>query len=417
MPPSPAARFTFARGNAAKLASLPRYLTGNLRTRFATRDPRLWVFGSAFGLSDGALALLRAARRLEPSVRLAWLVGNPDEARRARSLGLDWAAKDSSEGFELTASAGVVAVTHGFGDVNRYALRGATIAQLWHGSPMKKLHADSPAALSLGPLNRFPPARRLIREAYRRGTRRISLLPVASETFVPFMCSAFDLPRERVRVLGEPRTDVLFRGSVAGRRAAARELLERGVPGLVGRRALLYAPTWRDGEPDPGVPTDRQWRRIDAYCTATDSVLLIRPHPLGVGSYGHTSRHVRLIPPTVLPESMPLLWGIDTLITDYSSMAFDYSVTGNPIIFLAPDLEHYASTRGLYLDYATVTGGRWRQDWDGVLDALENLDADAAARERAAGRSAALAALAHRHTDGRSAKRVAKHLAELTLRA
>ncbi len=412
--PSPDARFTFAKGNAAKLAGLPRYATGNIRTRFITRDPRLWVFGSAFGLADGALALLRAARRLEAGRRLVWLVGNAEQARRARSLGLEWAAKDSPEGFDLTARAGVVTVTHGFGDVNRYALRGATIAQLWHGSPMKKLHADSPAALSLGPLNRFGAARNLMREAYRRGTRRISLLPVAADAFVPFMCSAFDLTPQQVRVLGEPRTDVLFRGSPAGRRAAARELLERSVPGLVGRRALLYAPTWRDGEPDPGIPTARQWRRIDAFCSATDSVLLIRPHALGVGSYGHSSRHVHLIPPSVLPESMPLLWGIDTLITDYSSMAFDYAVTGNPLIFLAPDLEHYAATRGLYLDYPTVTGGRWRQDWDGVLDALETLDADPAARERAVRRSAALAALAHRHTDGRSAKRVARYLLELT---
>ncbi|MFT4297506.1 MAG: CDP-glycerol glycerophosphotransferase family protein [Micropruina sp.] len=414
MPPSPAARFTFAKGNAAKLAALPRYAVGSVRSRFVRRDPRLWVFGSAFGLADGALALLRAARRIDPELRLVWLVGNAEQARRARALGLESAAKDSSAGFDLTASAGVIAVTHGFGDVNRYALSGATIAQLWHGSPMKKLHADSPAALSLGPLNRFGLARAAIREAYRRGTRRISLLPVAADVFVPFMCSAFDLAPRQVRVLGEPRTDVLFRGSPAGRRAAARELLERRVPGLVGRRAILYAPTWRDGEPDPGVPTERQWRRIDAFCAATDSVLLVRPHPLGVGSYSHSSRHVRLIPPSVLPESMPLLWGVDTLITDYSSMAFDYAVTGGPMLFLAPDLEHYASTRGLYLDYPTVTGGRWEQDWDGVLDVLELLDADATARRRAEENSAALAALAHRHTDGRNAERVARHLLDVT---
>ena len=228
------------------------------------------------------------------------------------------------------------------------------------------------------------------------------------------MCGAFDLTPQQVRVLGEPRTDVLFRGSPAGRRAAARELLERRVPGLAGRRIILYAPTWRDGEPDPGVPTERQWRRIDTYCAATDSVLLIRPHALGVGSYEHTSRYVRLAPPSVLPESMPLLWGVDTLITDYSSMAFDFAVTAGPLVFLAPDLEHYSASRGLYLDYPRVTGGRWQTDWDGVLDALENLDADAAARARAERHSADLAALAHRHTDGRSANRVARYLLELT---
>ncbi len=406
--------FTFARGNVAKLAALPRYATGSVRTRFRNRDPRVWAFGSAFGLTDGALALLRAARRLQPSPRLVWLVGDEQQARRAGALGIEWVDRDSPAGFETTASAGVLVITHGFGDVNRYAVGGASIAQLWHGSPLKKLHADSSAALALGPLSGVPAARRVMRQAYRRGTRRISLLPVAADTFVPLMCSAFDLTPQQVRVLGEPRTDVLFRGSAAGRRAAARELLQRAVPGLNGRRVVLYAPTWRDGEPDPGVPTTHQWRRIDSWCAATDSVLLVRPHPLGVGSYRHTSRYVHLAPAALLPESMPLLWGVDALVTDYSSMLYDFAVTGGPLVFLAPDLEHYVATRGLYLDYAEITGGRWQTDWDGVVDRLERLDADPASLERARAHTARIAALAHRHTDGRNAQRVASYLQQLT---
>ena len=413
MPDSASGPFTFAKGNAAKLAALPRYVSGNVRTRFRNRDPQVWAFGSAFGLADGALALLRAARRLEAGLRLIWLVGDQDQANRASALGIEWAPKETRAGFDVTAAAGVVSITHGFGDANRYAVGGATIAQLWHGSPLKKLHADSPAALSLGPLGGRA-GRQIVRQAYRRGTRRISLLPVSADAFVPSMCSAFDLTPQQVRVLGEPRTDVLFRGSPAGRRAAARELLERAVPGLVGRRALLYAPTWRDGEPDPSVPTDRQWRRIDAYCAATDSVLLVRPHPLGVGSYLHRSRHVRLVPTSLLPESMPLIWGLDILITDYSSMLFDFAVTGAPMVMLAPDLEHYASTRGLYLDYAEISAGRWQTDWDGVIDRLEQLDQEPAVRALAEAHSARIAALAHRHTDGGNAERVARYLLELT---
>ena len=411
--PESVPRFTFAKGNAAKLAALPRYASGTVRTRFRDRDPRVWAFGSAFGLADGALALLRAARRLDPQLRLIWLAGDEDQARHAEQLGIEWAPKQTRAGFDVTASAGVVNITHGFGDVNRYAVGGAAITQLWHGSPLKKLHSDSPAALSLGPLGGRA-GRSVVRQAYRRGTRRIALLPVAADTFVPSMCSAFDLTPQQVRVLGEPRTDVLFSGSQADRRAAARDLLERAVPALAGRRALMYAPTWRDGEPDPGVPTDRQWRRIDGYCAATDSVLLVRPHPLGVGSYLHESRHVHLVPPSLLPESMPLLWGLDGLITDYSSMLYDFAVTGAPMVMLAPDLEHYASTRGLYLDYADVSDGRWQTDWDGVIDRLERLDDDPAARERAAAHSRRIAALAHRHTDGGNAERVARYLLELT---
>lgn len=413
MPESDAGRFTFAKGNAAKLAAVPRYASGSLRTRFRDRDPRVWAFGSSFGIADGALALLRAVRRLEPELRLIWLAGTQEQAQQAQTLGIEWAPRQTQAGFDVTASAGVLTVTHGFGDVNRYATGGATITQLWHGSPLKKLHADSPAALTLGPLGGRA-GRSVVRQAYRRTTRRISLLPVAADTFVPSMCSAFNLTPRQVRVLGEPRTDVLFRGSPAGRRAAARELLERAVPGLGGRRALLYAPTWRDGEPDPGVPTERQWQRINGYCAATDSVLLVRPHPLGVGSYAHQSHYVRLAPPSSLPETMPLLWGLDTLITDYSSLIFDFAVTGAPTVLLAPDLEHYASTRGLYLDYAQISAGRWQTDWDGVIDRLEHLDSDAGARERAVAHNGRIAAIAHRHTDGGSAERVARYLLELT---
>jgi len=83
-------------------------------------------------------------------------------------------------------------------------------------------------------------------------------------------------------------------------------------------------------------------------------------------------------------------------------------------VMLAPDLEHYASTRGLYLDYADVSDGRWQTDWDGVVDRLERLDDDPAARERAAAHSRRIAALAHRHTDGGNAERVARYLLELT---
>lgn len=407
-------RFTFARGNAAKVAAVPRYLAGGLRTRFIGRNPDLWVFGSAFGPADGALALLRSAQRHNPDLRTVWLVGTPEQAQAAERLGLTWVAKDSADGFDLTAQARVLAITHGFGDVNRYAVNGATIAQLWHGSPLKKLHADSPAALALGPLTRSRVAQAAMRRAYQRGTSRIGLLPVAADVFQPHMCSAFALTPAQVRVLGEPRTDVLFQGDAPERRAASRALLSAALGDLGDRRIVLYAPTWRDGEPDPGIPTDRQWRRIEQYCQQSGSILLVRPHPLGVGAYRYASDHVRLAPAGLLPESMPLLWGVDTLVTDYSSMLFDFAVTGGPMLFLAPDLEHYAATRGLYFDYPTITGGRWWQDWDDVVDRLQRLDDDPAAADRARAHSATIAAMAHRFHDGGNADRVAVHLLEVS---
>lgn len=409
--------FRFDRGNLGKLLALPRYVLGALHARSVRRDPGLWVVGSAFGPADGALAFLRASAALPNPPRLVWLSRSPEEAERAMVAGIDRVVdKDSREGYQLTLRAGLAAVTHGFGDVNRYALSGAVIVQLWHGAPLKKLHADSPAVTSLGPLGRVPGVPRLMRAAYRRGTRRISLLPTCSGFFAPFLATAFDLTNGQVQVLGEPRGDVLFTGTEAERIAAARAVLAPHLGGFTDSRVVLYAPTWRDGDPDPGVPTEQQWLRIEDLCERLDLVLLVRPHPLGVGEYNHASPRVRLLTAEQQPESMPLLWGLDALITDYSSMLVDFAVTGRPLLLLAPDLESYRASRGLYVDYPWLAGGSWSTDWDQVLDRLEAVLTDPGAAASASAHSRDLASTFHEWTDGGSATRVARAAADLVRR-
>ena len=411
------AGFQFARGNLAKLLALPRYAAGAVRARFNRRDPKLWVVGSAFGPTDGALAFCRAAAALPQPPRLVWLSGSPEESAAAKAIGIpEVVERDSAEGLRLTLQAGLVAITHGFGDVNRYGVSGAVIVQLWHGAPLKKLHADSPAVTGLGGLERIPGVSRLMRAAYRQGTRRLSLLPTCSGFFAPFLASAFHLLNGQVQVMGEPRADLLFIGTEQERVEAARSVLRRHLGGHADSRVVLYAPTWRDGEPDPGVPTETQWLRIEELCERLDLVLLIRPHPLGVGEYHHFSSRVRLLTTADQPESMPLLWGLDALITDYSSILVDYVVTGRPVLLLAPDLAEYRCSRGLYVDYEWLSGGEWSSNWDQLLDRLEQVFTDPGAAAAASAHSRELAASFHEWTDGRSAERVAEAADELVRR-
>ena len=404
--------FSFAAGNLRQLLAAPRYLAGGIRARWTPRDPGTWVIGSAFGVADGALAFAQAALALPDPPRLIWLAASPEEAAAARAAGFETLPRDGEAGLRATLGAGLVAVTHGFGDVNRYGVSGAVIVQLWHGAPLKKLHADSPAVVGAGTLGRIPGMPALMRWAYRRGSQRISLLPVSSPFFEPFLRSAFHLT-EQVRVLGEPRTDVLFTGSPDDLTAASRALLSRHLGELGDRRVVLFAPTWRDGQPDPSIPTPAEWEAIDAFCERHDAVLVIRPHPLSVGAYRHGSERVTLMPPTAQPESMPLLWGISALITDYSSMLIDYAVTGGPIVLLAPDLAVYQATRGLYVDYTDLSGGQWCSTWEQTLEVLDGLFSDPARAAAAAQRSRELAAQFHTFTDGRNADRVAEAAAAL----
>lgn len=407
-----AAGFSFASGNLRNLMNAPRYLVGALRARTAARDPHEWVIGSAFGVADGALAFAQAARALPDPPRITWMAASGAEADAAREAGFAVATKHSREGLEATLRAGLIVITHGFGDVNRYAVSGAVIVQLWHGAPLKKLHSDSPAVVGAGLLGRIPGMAAVTRWAYRLGSRRISLLPVASPFFQPFMRTAFHLT-DQVRVLGEPRTDLLFQGEPDELTAAARNLLASHLGDLGESRVVLFAPTWRDGGPDPSIPNDQEWQQIEEFCERHDIVLVVRPHPLGVGAYHCRGPRVRLLPPSVQPESMPLLWGVDALVTDYSSMLIDYAVTGRPIVLLAPDLEHYTSTRGLYVDYGQVADEGWATSWPEALARLEAILTEPDRRSAAEQHSRRLAALFHTYTDGRSAERVASAAADL----
>lgn len=399
--------YSFASGNLAKLQQVPRYLWGMLRSMATRRDPMLWVIGSNFGLADGAWAFFQAARHLDPAPRIVWQVSTERQRAQAIAAGVAWVDRDEAAGFEAVLHAGVIVVTHGLGDVHRYGQRGAVIVQLWHGAPLKKLHADSPAVTSLGGLGRIPGLSGLMRWMYRRGTSSISLFPTGAECFVDSLCSAFTLTPRQVRVTGEPRADVLFTGTVAERIAAARAVLAPHLGDHPDARVVLYAPTWRDGEPDPSIPTPAQWELLEQTCERHNLVLLVRPHPLGVGDYTYQSSRVRLLTSAQQPESMPLLWGVDVLITDYSSMLVDFTATERPFVLLAPDLEHYRATRGLYVDYSWLAGGPWYRNWDQVSERLHQLFDDPEAAARAQAHSRSLAAEFHTHTDGLSAQRVA----------
>jgi CDP-glycerol glycerophosphotransferase len=363
------AKFTFGGGNARALLRAPLYVAGSLLAHVVPRDANLWVFGSGFGPADGARALYAAAARMPGRRRLVWLCTDRAELRRARELDMPAARKGSWQGFLLTLRAQVVVVTHGSGDVNRYGTGGAVLVQLWHGIPLKKLHLDSPATLRLGSLPDHPLVRAALSALYRHAGRRISLVPAASVVSAARLRTAFGLPQHVLAVTGDPRNDGLLAGTGAEPRERGRAAMER-VVGPLPPTVVLYAPTWRDGQPDPGIPSDAEWKAIDDWLEATESMLLVRPHPLARGSYAdgpERSSRVRVVDAASLADVMPVLPAVDVLITDYSSIAYDYALTGGPVVFFAPDLEEYEASRGLYEPYDEFSGGTHVRDWSGVI--------------------------------------------------
>lgn len=400
------ASFSFGTGNAAKLLRIPLYAVGRIAALVIPRSDR-WVFGCGAGIGDGALALYRVAE--QEGHRVLWLARSTRDADDAKALGIRTVPRDGLRGWWATIRAGVVVVTHGLGDVNRYGSSDAFVVQLWHGIPLKRIGLDSPVTAQVLP--GVPGAvllRRLLTVLYRRAAQRIQVLPAASHRARGRLESAFGLDDDRVVVTGEPRVDVLSQGTREQRRQNAATLLTRTGPLLADQRVLLYAPTWRDGAADPAIPTAAQWVEIVRLLEKHDAILFIRSHPLGEGAYSPpwSSGRVRMLNSDLLADVTPALPRVDVLITDYSSMAYDVGLLAMPVVYLAPDAEQYARERGFYGRYSDVAGDDSATDWETALAQLDAVLSDDAVRAERSERSAELSAHMHAHRDGRNARRV-----------
>ncbi len=415
------ARFTFSAGNARVLARAPLYALGALIAVLVPRSPKRWVFASGIGLGEGALALHDHARTVDPERHLTWLASSDAELAEARARGMRTLPKRGPRGLWATLRAGLVVVTHGFGDVNRFGVSGARVVQLWHGIPLKRLHLDTGATTRLPLIGSLPGVGRLMTGLYRRAAAQIALFPVASELVAARIRSAFALPASRVIVTGDPRDDVLLAGTPESRREAARALVSQALV-TAGGTALpddgpvaLYAPTWRDGAVDAAIPTADEWRSIADWAERAGATLLIRSHPLGAGSYAEgaaRSPRIRLLGRDALTDVTPALPAIDVLVTDYSSIAFDAAIAEVPSVFFSPDLANYLATRGLYQPYREFAGGEPATTW---ADTLQRLDAvlDGPARTTALAHAAWLRDEVVDHLGGRATERV--HAAVLAM--
>lgn len=228
----------------------------------------------------------------------------------------------------------------------RFARRsGQIVLQTWHGTPLKRLALHRPG---------FDPRRMA---AVVRESRRWNVLLAQNPYAARILGKAYAFLTRPVWVEGYPRNDVLTNGDGTATRRAL------GI--RPDDRVLLYAPTWRDDRNeivdfvDPAVLAE-----------AADAVVLVRGHSRTLPQ-GRDAAGPRVIDVTGFPDTSLLLLAADALVTDYSSVMFDFSVTGKPMYFLVPDMEHYrGELRGFYFDLTAHAPGPVVRTQDELVEAL-----------------------------------------------
>lgn len=171
-----------------------------------------------------------------------------------------------------------------------------------------------------------------------------NLVSVSSSDIRWIYADAFAVPIRNVQALGAPRTDIYFD---ADRLEQARKNVFSQYPQWKGKRIILYAPTFRDRrqgreEFHPPLDFDQLSRNLPDDC-----VFVLRPHP-------HMKNKIveKEYPNIVVSRegtTTDFMIASDLLVTDYSSVIFEYCLLKKPILFFCYDLQLYE--RGFYLQY------------------------------------------------------------------
>jgi CDP-glycerol glycerophosphotransferase len=236
---------------------------------------------------------------------------------------------------------------------------GTTYLQTWHGTPLKRVHHDVLWA---------PPGRLAWLD---EDVARWDLLLSPNPASTPRLRQAFRYSGE-VLESGYPRNDLLASPGCAA--AGARQRAALGIPPEA--TVVLYAPTWRDDEVQAADPRPVPLGLDPAtFCAglADDHLLLVRAHTM-VRELWQLPEQPRVREVTFEPDVRDLLAAADVLVTDYSSLMFDYTITRRPVVFHAFDLERYASTtRGFYFDLVAEAPGPVVASSAEVVDAIRRL--------------------------------------------
>lgn len=316
--------------------------------------------------SDSPRAILEELRRRDVAYPTGWLVRDgqvalPDGITPVRHTGrpyYEWLAR----------SAYLVSNSRQPAWFQRR--EGQVVLQTWHGSMLKRIGFD---------IEKLRGKSRDYHEKLAHEVAQWDYLVSPSPWATPILRQAFRFDGE-VLETGYPRNDIFFspqREQIAER---TRRLL--GLP--ADKKIVMYAPTWRDDKfysrgkykLDLRLDLDRAYERLGA-----DHVLLVRRHPWVVDRVPTAGRDF-VYDVSTYPEIMDLFLITDVLITDYSSLMFDFANTGRPMLFFTYDIAAYRDNlRGFYFDFESTAPGPLLSTSDEVIEAVADADAVRAAHE------------------------------------
>ncbi len=338
------------------------------------RRKKKWAFGSFRGaFNDNAKYLFIHVSEQMPEINCAWLSINKAVVHEIRAKGL--------KAYYILSPAGIwFALTSKYWFFNAYSSDimfclsgGAVLVNLWHGLPLKRIEFDIDSGLLA---DRF--VKKTLKERYFHPEvfKRPNYVVSSSELFSEVFARSFRIPRDRCLDLGLARNEILTWPEE--KRMA---FIDRYEPTLTKNlmdqmkrfsRVFVYMPTWRDSQND-FIAAGFDFKALETVLAESDSLFLVKPHANTVieSTALDGLNHIKLLPATL--DVYPILPYTDVLVTDYSSIMYDYILMeSKDVILYLFDYQEYISERPFIWSFDEMSYGHRAYDFDSLLNLIRD---------------------------------------------
>lgn len=244
--------------------------------------------------------------------------------------------------------------------------KGTIFLETWHGTPLKRLVFDMDNVASSNPH---------YKQIFYKQSRQWDYLLAPNSFSSLVFARAFLFPEDKIITTGYPRNDRLCSQDQTASRKVLALKRRLGIP--LNKKVILYAPTWRD---DTFFQAGKYKFELNLNLKqlqqklGKDYILLLRTHYF-IANRFNTNKYKDFVFDFSKYDDINDLYLVsDMLVTDYSSVFFDYSITGKPILFYVYDYEKYESElRGFYLDMKTDVPGPLVKSTNQLITCIINI--------------------------------------------
>ncbi|MFF2447167.1 CDP-glycerol glycerophosphotransferase family protein [Neobacillus sp. NPDC058068] len=234
----------------------------------------------------------------------------------------------------------------------------AELVQLWHAVGAFKTFGFSRLGRPGGP---SPKSRN-----HRNYTKAI----VSSKNIAKHYAEGFGIDQEKVIATGIPRTDIFFDQAYQDK---VRDSLYEEYPFLRNKKVITFAPTFRgNGQQSAHYPIDRLHFDKLYHSLKDEYVFLFKVHPFVKNDFSIPYQYSDFFYDfSSYREVNDLLFITDILITDYSSVCFEYALLNKPMLFFSYDVEEYVQKRDFYYDYQSFIPGPLVRTTEEIIETIQ----------------------------------------------